>query len=231
MNWLEKLKAALAEKIRTGDADGAAQLITDAEDARVAELAAASTGDAQTVTLDAATLAVITQLGERMTAIESGIAAQATADAEAAAAAELAAQQTATADADLVTLYPASRLQDIASKAEILSPGFTMPTVDATATADCANAMCSCQRSVLAKSYAGDGKAAIDVILAGRTLDTENMDAPTIDGIFNAAAAIRALQNNTVDSTKHHPHGYAAPANPVERLKQGIASAWTNKAA
>lgn len=232
MNWFEKLKAAMAEKIRTGDADGAAALITQAEAERDAELAAAAkpTGDTQTVTLDAATLSIITKLGERVEAIEAGINAKATADAEAAAAAEKAKEQAATADAELVTLYPASRAQDIASKAEILAPGFTMPTVDATATADCAAALCGCQRAVLAKSYAGDGKTAIDIILAGRTLDTEGMDAPTIDGIFNAAAAVRAMQNNAL-TTGNKPQGYKPPLNPIERMKQGIAKVHNTKAA
>lgn len=83
----------------------------------------------------------------------------------------------------------------VRSNAEILAPGFKMPTFDAKAkTGD----VCACQRKVLEAAYATDaGRAVIDPLLAGRTADFSSLDAGAVGVIFNGAAAMRKQQNNT----------------------------------
>lgn len=131
-----------------------------------------------------------------------------------------------TADAAMVALYPVTRIADLAASTEILAPGFrpSVPMVATGTTADCASAMCGCQRGALAASYATDaGKKAIDVVLAGRSADFASMDAITVDTIFNASAAIRAAQNNAGGNVNGKPAGYVAPMSANDRLKAGVA--------
>lgn len=216
-------EAALAEaetlSAATADADDPnAALLTrlDAIEARLP--AEGATTDAAAI--EAAVSAAVTPLVERLTAIET--AAKTADEAEKA---RIAAA--ATADEAMVAIYPAARIPDVTASAEILAPGFkpAKPLVAGT-TADCAHAMCGCQRGALAASYAtADGKAAIDKVLAGRSADFAAMDAITVDTIFNAAAAIRAAENNATKGQRGVPTGYQPPMSPNERLKAGIAKA------
>lgn len=84
----------------------------------------------------------------------------------------------------------ASIHQDTAARAEILSPGIKVPTFDAKADrTKTRDALCAFRRKALDKAYATDeGKAAIEPLLAGKTLDTKKLtcDAATI--LFTAAS-------------------------------------------
>lgn len=86
----------------------------------------------------------------------------------------------------------------VATAAEILSPGATVPTVDATvdlvATAD---ALCACQRGALASAYkTTDGKVIIDGLLGGA--DPATLTADEVQPNFFAAAQLMGLNNNAV---------------------------------
>jgi hypothetical protein len=223
-------EAALAEaetlSAATADADDPNAALLARLDAIEARLPAeGSTG--HTITLDGAEMAetirnVIREESAPLIArIEAFEAAARTADE--AEQARLAAATTA--DEAMIAIYPAARIQDVTASAEILAPGFkpAQPLVAGT-TADCAHAMCGCQRGALAASYAtADGKAAIDKVLAGRSADFASMDAITVDTIFNAAAAIRAAENNATKGQRGAPNGYQPPMSPNDRLKAGIA--------
>ena len=96
--------------------------------------------------------------------------------------------------AALETAYTA-----LMAKAEILVPGFRMPTFDAarkrTATVD---SMCGARRKALDLAYATkDGKELVDSV-AGRdvSLSLAKMDCVNIAGLFNSAAGAKKLLNN-----------------------------------
>lgn len=105
---------------------------------------------------------------------------------------------TSTADAAPDAEALAEMHKSIAANAEILSPGFKVPTLDAKAKAkDAKEQLCKCQRKVLDRAYGTeDGKAAIEPFLAGKTHDFDTLSAATIDAIFNGAATIMGQQNN-----------------------------------
>lgn len=223
-------EAALSEaetlSAATTDADDTAALLACLT-AVEARLPADGSIRTATVTVDASEMAetirqvIRTETAPLVARIEAFETAARTADE----AEQARAAAAVTADAALVALYPATRIPDVTASAEILAPGFrpAQPLVAGT-TADCAQAMCGCQRGALAASYATDaGKKAIDVVLAGRSADFASMDAITVDTIFNAASAIRAAQNNAVQGQRGQPNGYTPPLSANERLKAGVA--------
>lgn len=89
-------------------------------------------------------------------------------------------------------------LQDLASRAELLSPGFKVPTHDAKADPKkFADSVCKCQRKVLASAYATDsGKSVIEPFLAGQDADFDKMAAPTVAIIFTGASELIRQKNN-----------------------------------
>jgi uncharacterized protein len=80
--------------------------------------------------------------------------------------------------------------KDTVARAEILAPGIKLPTFDAKADRKkTVDALCAFRRKALDKAYTTDeGKAAIDPLLAGRTLDTKKLTCDTARLMFTAAS-------------------------------------------
>jgi hypothetical protein len=92
--------------------------------------------------------------------------------------------------------YTGDSLRKLAERAEILAPGFKLPTFDA-AKGMTADAACSCQRKALATAYDTEaGRKAIDPFLAGKTADFAGMTPEQVAAIFAGAAEVRRTQNN-----------------------------------
>jgi hypothetical protein len=88
--------------------------------------------------------------------------------------------------------------QELASQAEILVPGFRMPTFDSAATrAKTVDSMCGARRQVLTTLAAtAPGKDLITSI-AGEDLDLEKADCSHVAIVFRSAAALKGSSNNT----------------------------------
>ena len=112
----------------------------------------------------------------------------------------------------------ATGYQQVLARAEVLVPGFRMPTFDAkakrVATID---AMCSARRKCLDAAFqTTDGAALITGITGKPTLDLAKASCKDVATIFNAAAGAKALLNNakaTKDSAK--PPVAAKPTGPM----------------
>lgn len=92
--------------------------------------------------------------------------------------------------------YTGDSLRKLAERAEILAPGFKLPTFDA-AKGMTADAACSCQRKALTTAYDTEvGRKAIEPFLGGKTADFAGMTADQVDAIFAGAAEVRRTQNN-----------------------------------
>lgn len=92
--------------------------------------------------------------------------------------------------------YTGDSLRKLAERAEILAPGFKLPTFDA-AKGMTADAACSCQRKALATAYDTEaGRKAIEPFLGGKTADFAGMKADQVAAIFAGAAEVRRTQNN-----------------------------------
>jgi hypothetical protein len=86
------------------------------------------------------------------------------------------------------------------SKAAIIAPGInlTAPTGDAKSKAF-KDAICGCKMQALRQAYATDaGRAAIEPLLAGKTLDS--LKGGQLAMVFNAAAVLMAKHNMTKDT-------------------------------
>lgn len=224
MSKFAQLKNTILAAIRTGDAEGAANALNEAE----REEAAAAAAKAATTTTTAATadataqiLTAIEAMGNRIGALEAAETnrvAAATADA---AAAEAARATQATADAAMAARYPLTRQSEIASAAEILAPGCQL----AQPTGDAAADMLGLQRVALTAAYTGPAKEAIMPLVAG--IDLATADAEFIDRTFTAAAAIRKQINNAVPKTV--PAASVAAATADQEYKQNIANFWAGQ--
>lgn len=97
-----------------------------------------------------------------------------------------------------VDLYTGDAATSIPSRAEILSPGIKLPTLDSKmATADRAAALCKCQRKALDLAFQTDaGKTAIAPFLGGKTADFEKMPAALVHAAFMGASELVKAQNN-----------------------------------
>ncbi|MGU9992781.1 DUF2213 domain-containing protein [Bordetella avium] len=92
--------------------------------------------------------------------------------------------------------YTGDSLRKLAERAEILAPGFKLPTFDA-AKGITADAACSCQRKALAAAYDTEaGRKAIEPFLGGKTADFAGMKPEQVVAIFAGAAEVRRMQNN-----------------------------------
>lgn len=88
----------------------------------------------------------------------------------------------------------ADAMRDVLSRAEILAPGFKMPTADA-APRRLADVV-GVQRKVLADAArTADGAALVSPLLAGRTVDA--LSAAEVATVFVAAAEMARVQNNS----------------------------------
>lgn len=96
------------------------------------------------------------------------------------------------------------------AKAEVLVPGFRVPTFDAKAKRKkTVDAMCGLRRKVVDAAYmTKDGQALINGITGKTTLTLDKMGCKDVAVLFNAAAGAKALMNNqqaTRDSASKEP--------------------------
>ncbi len=87
----------------------------------------------------------------------------------------------------------------VASKAEILVPGFRMPTFDsALPRAKTIDTMCSARRRALDMSLGTtDGSALIQAVAGGKQIaTTDGLNCKEVATLFNAAAGAKAMLNN-----------------------------------
>lgn len=89
-------------------------------------------------------------------------------------------------------------IADALARAEILSPGAKLPTMDGITTVKATlDTLCAFRRGVLAKAYATeDGKAAIEPMLAGRSADFSKMTCDAASMVFTGASELMRMSNN-----------------------------------
>lgn len=98
-------------------------------------------------------------------------------------------------DAGEVT-YTGDSLQNVLSRAEILSPGIKLPTLDAKSK-DVGSAVRQCKCKALAAAYGTeDGKKAIDPFIAGNS-DFAKLPTVTLDAAFIGASELIRQKNNS----------------------------------
>lgn len=98
--------------------------------------------------------------------------------------------------ADVGTTYTGDSLQDLRSRAEVLAPGFKLPTLDSTAK-DIAKVAGTAKRNVLKTAYAtADGVKAIAPFVGGADANIDALPAHTIDAAFVGASELIKQQNN-----------------------------------
>lgn len=123
--------------------------------------------------------------------------------------------------------YTSDSLKDVVSRAEILSPGYSMPTFD---TAKNGKAVLNVKRAVLKATYATkDGQTAIAPFV-GENPDFDKLPTATIDAAFIGASELIKLQNNSAGvrsgiSTRDFGR---APMTPAE-INQRNREYWKNK--
>lgn len=90
------------------------------------------------------------------------------------------------------TAYTGDAYREVVARAEILAPGFSIPTTDSARTTD---AVAKLQRRVLDQAMATDaGREVLAPLLAGRTLD--KLTGDTLDALFTGAAELMKRHNN-----------------------------------
>ena len=114
-----------------------------------------------------------------------------------------------------VQSYTGDSLKEVVSRAEILSPGYRMPTFDS---AKNGKAVLNVKRQVLKASYATqDGQKAITPFV-GADPDFDKLPTHTIDAAFAGASELIKMQNNSRgvrSGIKTNDFGRAAPT-PAE---------------
>lgn len=110
----------------------------------------------------------------------------------------LSAEQTEKLDTAGVKLYTGDAAKKIPQLAEIIAPGFKIPTFDAKTTdAQRAAMLCQCQRRALAKAYATDaGRAVIEPLLGGQQANFKKLPYALVNAAFHGAAAAMRVRNN-----------------------------------
>lgn len=97
----------------------------------------------------------------------------------------------------------ATSWQSLVSDAEILYPGFRVPTHDAKLTrAATIDRMCNIRRQVLDSIYVlPSGKALVDGVTGQTALDTSGMSCGNVAVLFKSAAAVKRSLNNRAGTT------------------------------
>lgn len=92
--------------------------------------------------------------------------------------------------------------QNVLAQAELLVPGFRMPTFDAAMSrAKTIDRMCNARRSALTACYAtSDGATLISTVTGKKDLDLMGMTCPDVASVFKAAAGAKALLNNAAQT-------------------------------
>jgi len=116
------------------------------------------------------------------------------------------------------------------AQAEILVPGFKVPTFDATySRAKTVDRMCATRRKVLDTAYGTpEGKLLIEGVNGGQPFDCIGIDCVATATLFKAAAAAKATANNTTATRDSQRVPTPVPAGPVNKTIAEINAA--NKA-
>ena len=217
--------AALMRRLFATTTDVEAQAILAEHERDEAVAAATATRDAEFETLKES----MAKMQATLDALTPKVETEEEKAARIAAEAKATTTDAATLDAaTATTLHP-----KIASAAEILSPGFAVPTFDATTTLD---AVCACQRDALVKAYAtAPGKAAIEVAMGGPA-DIAAMTADQVGAAFFSASHIMGLSNNAAMSAIIAAGGNGAGMvqSSIERSNAAEAASkkkWADRAA
>ncbi len=121
------------------------------------------------------------------------------------------------------------------SQAEVLHPGFKVPTFDAFAKrAYTVDRMCATRRKVLDLMGAKpEGAIVLQAVNGGRTVDTLTLDCAQTAILFKAAAGLKAVQNNsnaTRDSTRVAALEEPKPTNlSIAAINKQAAAFWESK--
>ncbi|MDY6450701.1 DUF2213 domain-containing protein [Acinetobacter faecalis] len=98
--------------------------------------------------------------------------------------------------ADVGTTYTGDSLQDLRSRAEILAPGFKLPTLDS-ASKDIGKVADTAKRNALKLAYAtADGLKVIGPFVGGANANIDALPDYTIDAAFIGASELIKQQNN-----------------------------------
>lgn len=92
--------------------------------------------------------------------------------------------------------------KEVLALAEVLVPGFRMPTFDAKANRKATvDSMCAARRKALDITYATvDGKELVESVAGSKTLDMAAMSCAGIAGLFRSAAGAKKLLNNRLST-------------------------------
>lgn len=111
--------------------------------------------------------------------------------------------------------------RDIASGAEILSPGIKLPTFDAITGPKLVEQMCVLKRRALAAhAHTKDGAASIGQITGARTLNLKSMDCAAVGLLFNGAVAFAKDRNSRqeIDLGKGQPRHQTTDFQPPKSV-------------
>lgn len=128
----------------------------------------------------------------------------------------------------------ANAFQDTIARAEILAPGIRVPTFDAKADRKkTVDALCAFRRKALDKAYKTDeGKAAIDALLGGRTLDTSKLTCDAARIMFvGASENMKALNRAASTGSSRFragDHGTVKPTT-IADINKTAADFWKPK--
>jgi hypothetical protein len=130
----------------------------------------------------------------------------------------------AAAKLDESGVYTGDSLKDIVSRAEILAPGFSMPTTDSVKS----DAVVTLQRNVLAEAMkTTDGQKVVAPFLAGR--DLAKMTADALSAVFVAASELARQTNNARGAQfgRGNTTDHRAVANRVVAMNEAAQKFWT----
>lgn len=101
--------------------------------------------------------------------------------------------------------------QDTSSRAELIAPGFRVPTFDAAekSTVRFKDMLCTCKRKILDKAYETDnGKMIIEPLLQGKKAAFDKMPADALSSLFVSVSEVYRASNNkrapTSDNSSTH---------------------------
>jgi len=127
--------------------------------------------------------------------------------------------------ADTGTTYTGDAFREVIARAEVLAPGFSIPTTDAARTAD---AVAKLQRRVLADAITTDtGKQVLQPLLAGRALDKLTGDA--LDALFTGAAELMKRHNNATGVRSGITTKDFGRANTPAAINKAAQEFWANR--
>ena len=126
-----------------------------------------------------------------------------------------------------VQSYTGDSFREVASRAEILAPGFKMQTTD---TANNGDAVLKAKRNALKQSFATpEGQKAIPLFTGGN-LNFDTMPAHTVDAAFIGASELIKAQNNA-NGVRHgiSTKDFGRQPNSIADINQRNREYWKNK--